>query len=645
MAVRGVEQKFGAILLSMVVLLSIGALQTVWTLRGQRADARVINLAGLQRTLSQEMTKHAFAIMRGEAAEKQLAETAARFDRTLRGLGAGDAGLGLPGTRNPGILEHLEKAGREWDAFRPHVERIATLGSGYREGVGRLVSETAALLAAVDEAIVAYEASRSSTAPQLALLNRQRALVGQISQFALAAALDQATVDEVRGVVGRFDGNLAALTRGDPRLGIAPVRDRAATRAMATVQERRSALHGPLTELVDVLTILNLDLAYLRTHDAALLDSMDHTAALLEADAAGRVARLQSMQLAFLAVGLGLAAAGLWMARRLVVRPLQAVAAGLRALAQGDLRTRLAAGGRDEIGDMVRAFNAATEQLGGLIGHVRGEAATLASASEQIAAATEQLAAGSQSQARQSTEAAAAIEELANSVHLVYETSKKSEGVSARAQQSARRGAETVKATLSGMATIELAVTASAATMNGLGARSGEIGQIVEVIKEIATQTNLLALNAAIEAARAGEHGRGFEVVAEEIRKLAEKSAESTVKIGELVREIQGETGRASEAMMAVVREVEGGSRLANETGDALHDLLVAVEETAGMIQVVAAASREQATASDRVATSVGTISTVTKESAAGSEEIARTTQDLTRLADALNGRVGQFRM
>lgn len=315
------------------------------------------------------------------------------------------------------------------------------------------------------------------------------------------------------------------------------------------------------------------------------------------------------------------------------------------ASGEGDLTLRLDVSGKDEVAEAALAFNNFMDGLQEMIKDIKEASNSIASASEQISSSTEELAAGADNQSRQSSEVASAIEEMASSVQATFSNAQKSLEVSKNTAETATKGGEIVTNTMSGMSRIEHAVSESGDKVKGLGERSVQIGKIVGVIKEIAAQTNLLALNAAIEASRAGEHGRGFEVVAEEIRKLAEKSADSTLQITEIVEEIQSDTSLTVDSMNEVTTEVAAGTKLSNDTGDALQEIISQVKGTVDSIEMVAEASKQQASVSDEVAASVESIASITRETAAGSEEIAQTAQELARLGDNLKRLTERFKI
>lgn len=198
---------------------------------------------------------------------------------------------------------------------------------------------------------------------------------------------------------------------------------------------------------------------------------------------------------------------------------------------------------------------------------------------------------------------------------------------------------------MTGMSRIAESVRHSAGLIETLGKSSDQIGEIVRVIQDIADQTNLLALNAAIEAARAGEQGRGFAVVADEVRKLAERTTKATKEIGDMIRQIQQDTKGAVQSMQEGTDKVTGGVTLVNKMGDALATIVQRVNETAEMIRQIAVASEEQSMATQQIAGDVENVAKVSKEAAGSAAESAKACHDLSQMTTELQGIVKRFKL
>jgi methyl-accepting chemotaxis protein len=195
------------------------------------------------------------------------------------------------------------------------------------------------------------------------------------------------------------------------------------------------------------------------------------------------------------------------------------------------------------------------------------------------------------------------------------------------------------------MEKIAAVVNESATAIKELGRSSEKIGEIIGVIDDIADQTNLLALNAAIEAARAGEQGRGFAVVADEVRKLAERTTTATKEIASMIKGIQSETGNAVGSMEKGTKEVEDGKLLADKAGDALREILDGNQKLTDMIQQIATAATEQSSAAEEISKNVEQVSVTAKESATGNQQAAKAAEDLSGQAEELNRIVSQFKV
>ncbi|MBW7886967.1 MAG: methyl-accepting chemotaxis protein [Bacteroidetes bacterium] len=327
---------------------------------------------------------------------------------------------------------------------------------------------------------------------------------------------------------------------------------------------------------------------------------------------------------------------------RAVANPVKEVAV---KMLNADLNFRFHSNRFDEIGDLQRAFNSFVDQIKNALLQVTETSAAVASASTEISSSTEELAAGAHEQSSQAGEVAAAIEEMTKTLTATLDNIRNVESGAHEAKEAALKGGEIVTQTVSRMKSISDVVNQSASQVKILGESSKQIGEIIDVIDEIADQTNLLALNAAIEAARAGDQGRGFAVVADEVRKLAERTSKATKEIASMIRQIQTDTTQAVSSMEKGTEEVEAGITLAGKAGTMLENIVSNSLTVAGMIESVAAASAQQASASEEISKHVEGISVVTQESASGTQQIARSAEDLNRLTEGLQQLLAQFQL
>jgi len=310
-------------------------------------------------------------------------------------------------------------------------------------------------------------------------------------------------------------------------------------------------------------------------------------------------------------------------------------------LAASDLRMT----DRSEIARAGLALDQMKNSLADMIRSISVTAEHLASASEEISSSASQQASTAGSQKDQTTQVATALQEMSATVQQVSENSGRAAEASRKAADTARQGGAVVEQTLVKMQVIADSVRGSAAKVEELGKRSDQIGRIVGVINDIADQTNLLALNAAIEAARAGEQGRGFAVVADEVRKLAERTTTSTKEIATMIEAVQSETRQAVQAMEEGTKQVAEGVTTTQKAGEALKQIIQVSQEVGDMVTHIATAATQQSSATEDINNSMNQIARLLIESADGAQQSEKACQELSGLALDLRKLVGTFRL
>ncbi len=358
-----------------------------------------------------------------------------------------------------------------------------------------------------------------------------------------------------------------------------------------------------------------------------------------------------------------------------IVRPISQVNRQLSEIADGggDLTRQLTVSTNDEIRELADSFNRMIGTLRELIYQVGVSAEQVASSSEQLTASAEQtsnatahiaetvqeVSLGSEQQVKNVNNSSLIITDMFQGVMKISESAETATASTSNAAGAARKGNEVLQSTIHQMNSIGSTINMLTNLVKGLEARSIEIGKITEVITGIAAQTNLLALNAAIEAARAGEHGRGFAVVADEVRKLAEQSGQSAQQIASLISMIQTETNQAVQTMEASRNEVAEGISIANVAGETFGQIQCSIDEVNNRMKEVSSLVQELMVGTEQVVISINTIADIANQAAAGSqsvsasveeqlasmEEITASANSLSKMAEELQLLVGKFKV
>ena len=440
-----------------------------------------------------------------------------------------------------------------------------------------------------------------------------------------AMASDGALNDEERNIVARIQESFTAYSKDAlDMLDMIESDINAATMYMEQADEKFTTLSKRLDQFVAL---------------EASLNNASHTASTRSSN------KVVALLAGVLLISVILSMLISYIVNRMVMIPIRGTVTVIGAMAHGDLTQRIAVASSDEIGDMARDMNEFIDSLHTTISAFSRSAVGLAAASAHLTATSERIATGAEQVASQAGTVATVGEEMSATSCDIAKNCQMAADAAQRAAVSAQNGASVVSGTIIVMDQISVNVQETARTIETLGVRSDQIGTIVGTIGDIADQTNLLALNAAIEAARAGEQGRGFAVVADEVRSLAERTTRATKEIGEMIKTIQKDTRNAVTAMDTGVRQVSTGTSETARSGAALQEILLQVTEVASQVNQIATAAEEQNAVTGEISSNMHQINEVVCDTASGAHATATAAADLSRSAEELQKLVRSFKL
>ncbi|MBF0518875.1 MAG: HAMP domain-containing protein [Nitrospirae bacterium] len=328
---------------------------------------------------------------------------------------------------------------------------------------------------------------------------------------------------------------------------------------------------------------------------------------------------------------------------RVFIKPLDVAVTAINKLSDGNLTINVNYDNNDEVGALTHSMNNMIERLNHNIGNVSDASNNMALASDKLNESSTEIKNHIKEQTKRTSLVMESTNELSDSAGQIGSSAREIADSASQTLKIATSGGDIVNKTVSEMQCIEATVVESSQVMSTLGDRSKQIGEIISVINDIADQTNLLALNAAIEAARAGEHGRGFAVVADEVRKLAEKTSKATTEIGSMISSIQTETEKAVFSMQESLNRVTAGVNLSKEAGQSLQHIVQSVGELDSKVNYILTFTPKMSSLADTIISDMGEIVGISAQTASMADGLSDASNNLRTLSQNLNNVVGQF--
>lgn len=595
-------------------------------------------------------------IMNGEEEQEAVFQRQkAEFGKIIDSLRTGTADI--PAVTDSAALASLETVEKEWVEMRTALDEAMEAGDSLAEGMIELENSTYPMVEKLEEIVGGMTALRDpSFSKNINLAGLLRMRVVNLSYLMERYARTNYELDEITATINStikdFDATLHGLKYGSAALGLRPVGGAlgAKLEGIDTVWAKRKEL---VAEGMKHKVVFNDRVNSLSNeHTPQVVGACEELTAIIAAGARSGAMQGIAIMAATVIISIAMAVFFMWATNKHMITPLVRIKETVEDFANGDLTKRANISVhffgkeiKDEVVCLGDSVDAMASQVANVIGRISDSSALLASASEQLSSSSGQIADGADRQSSQTAQVATAMEEMNATVIEVAKNSQQVSESARSAQHIALDGGRVVEQAISAMQEVSESTEITADTIKKLGRSSEEIGTIVSVINDIADQTNLLALNAAIEAARAGEQGRGFAVVADEVRKLAERTTKATKEISGMIGTIQSETGKAVDAMAAGTKKVENGVTLANQAGDALKQIVSGVENVTDMISHIATSAEEQSSTTDEISRNMDSIAEVAKSNVSAIGEVANATNEMARLATELKDLVANFRI
>jgi len=578
------------------------------------------------------------------------------FETVLAGLKNGTKDI--PPITDPALLDDLQNVEKRWDVMKASFNKAMDYGDGLTGGLHTLDAEVPVMIGKLNKVIKSFEKLRDPSygrSINLAGLQRARTIkLGYLTQRYFSAFDTKQKADlesAIKKTVGKFEETLLGLQFGSKTLGLKKPTSREVLANIAPVEELWKKRKAEIFKVLEIKKGFDKEMNDIAgVHTPGIVKAatvLNHGIADLANAEARRVLFIMIGMVALSAI---LVIFFLYRTSRFVIAPIQNVEEMVKKFAEGDLTGRVRVNSKsfgreikDEVFSLASSVNAMADSMSDIVGKIANSSLTLGSSSTQLTSSSTNMNEGVNRQSAQTAQVATAMEEMNAAVIEVARNSHSATEAARSARDIAARGGDVVGQAINAMKEVAESTDITGTTIKNLGKSSEEIGTIVSVINDIADQTNLLALNAAIEAARAGEQGRGFAVVADEVRKLAERTTKATKEISEMINTIQEETTRAVEAMEEGTHKVENGMNLANEAGDALSKIVTGVEDVNDMISQIATAAEEQSATAEEIAKNMENISEAANTNVEAINDVTAAADSVSDIAAELKRLVDRF--